>query len=169
MKTLPLSKGYEAIVDDADYDWLSQWKWTAMVTGQHLKRVYAYRRTGWDNANRKWTGHVLMHRAILAVSADLDVDHINHNSLDNRRSNLREATRSQNLAHNRRPFGRFKYRGVTWDKRDGAIIAQCGGYLGRFPTEEEAARAYDRRAFERFGKFAKLNFPDEAHNGQGEL
>ena len=62
MKRLPLTKGYFAVVDDDDHEWLSEYKWTAVVTGQNIKRVYAYRRTGWDNAKRRWKHIVWMHR-----------------------------------------------------------------------------------------------------------
>lgn len=162
MRTIPLTKGYVAIVDDDDYDAVAQFKWTAVVTGQTIKRVYAYRREGWDNANRKWRSSIYLHRAILNVPKGTDVDHINSNTLDNRRSNLREASRSQNLANNRRPIGVTGYRGVTPTKSGerAPYKVQCRGrYVGAFYDLVEAAKAYDKAAVEEFGEFAKLNFP----------
>jgi hypothetical protein len=90
--------GLVALVDDADYDWLSQWNWTAIST--HRKNGgYAVRME-----NQKM---ILMHRQILDAPEGAEVDHINGNGLDNRRSNLRFATRRQGQA-NRRLFTNSK-------------------------------------------------------------
>lgn len=162
MKSITLTKGYIAIVDDDDFERLSAHKWTALVTGQRLKRVYAYRRTGWDNAKRRWSGMVLMHREIAKPIDGLDVDHIDGDTLNNQKQNLRPASRSENLANNRRAIGVSGYRGVALTKRGekAPYRVMCRGkYLGEFFDKIEAAKTYDAAAIKEFGEFAKLNFP----------
>lgn len=168
MPILTLTKGYVAIVDADDFVELSQHKWTAVVTGKHVKRVYAYRRASWDNALRRWRETIWLHRAVLNAPAGFDVDHLSGDTLDNRRSNLRLADRSQNLANNRRALGKTGLRGVTATCSGEKLPfkAMCRGkYLGTFETAELAAAAYDERAAKEFGEFAKLNSPIVARMG----
>lgn len=153
MATLSLTKGYTAIVDDDDFAWLNEWKWTALVTRQ---LVYAYRRVS-------KTQTLLMHRAILRAAPTLLVDHIDFDGLNNRRSNLRLCTKRQNQAHSRHPIGGTGFRGVTLNKSAKTIryVAQSAatGYIGSFGSAEDAAVAYDNIARELYGPFAQLNFP----------
>ena len=94
----------------------------------------------------------------------LEVDHINHDTLDNRKSNLRICTRSQNNAnHNKQQKSKSPYKGI-WFRNDikkwsGSIKCndQCY-YLGVFENPEDAAKEYDRKSIELFGEFAKTNF-----------
>ena len=109
--------------------------------------------------------HSLMHRIILPGCAR--VDHINGDRLDNRRRNLRAATHTENLRNSRKNSrGSSRFKGVSRCKSSGKWRAYIRSgtqvHLGHFATEEAAARAYDRAALERFGAFAKLNFPDGA-------
>jgi hypothetical protein len=156
---VPLTQGAFAKIDVRD---------AAMVT---KKCWYLYRdpRTGRKYAVREEGGAtVRLHRWLLNTNATEDVDHKNGDGLDNRRENLRTATAAQNTYNARkRTLGTSKYKGVNKD--DGG---RCGMiwrsrirvdrkliHLGRFGTEEEAARAYDEAARQRFGKFACVNFP----------
>ena len=156
-KLMPLSQGKFAIVDAEDYERLKQYKW-------HVDKG--------DSTNYAARGIVgknfRMHREILGAPKGLVVDHINHNGLDNRRSNLRLCTVRQNNM-NRRPSRRknkwSRFKGVSWDKQRRlftAYIQQDGKMvrLGRFESEVEAAKAYDKKARELFGEFAYLNFPE---------
>ena len=93
MKQIPLTQGRFALVDDDDYDDLAQLRWTAGG-----KKGYYAVRNFYINGKRMAE---LMHRRILAVTSSLDVDHINHNTIDKRKENLRVCTRSENLKNKR--------------------------------------------------------------------
>jgi hypothetical protein len=149
---IQLSRGLVAIVDDCDYERLSGFKWYASLEG---KRFYAVH-------GRKQK--IRMHRLILYAPRGKEVDHINGNTLDNRRGNLRLATRAQN-GRNRRisRTNTSGFKGVHLHKRTGRWNAQIKFRgkiynLGCFDTPEEAAREYDRAARLAFGKFSRLNF-----------
>ena len=161
-KTIPLSRGYVTVVDDEDYEWLSQWKWAAFV--QQRGGVYATR--GETRGDKRKTFY--MHREILGLKhGDKRMgDHRDGNTLDNRRANLRIATASQN-SWNKRVEGTAEsgkqYRGTLRNRRgtwDAVIMFKCKLlYIGRFDTEEHAALAYDQAARKHHGEFAVLNFP----------
>lgn len=156
MKMIPLTQGKSAIVDDDIYDYLMQWKWHAFLNNN--KNYYAIR------GNRR-EGRVPMHRVVAKTPAGMITDHINRNTLDNRRENLRICTRAEN-ARNTDVYKNNKsgFRGVYWKTREKKYIAQIkvNGEIirvGRFDSPEEAARAYDEAAVRYFGEFANLNFP----------
>jgi hypothetical protein len=108
----------------------------------------------------------LLHREILPDA--VEIDHKNHNGLDNQRENLRPANASLNMANRRKlrkanfssPFKGVCYAPSAWPTKP--WLAGCAHkYIGRFTTEIEAALAYDQAARELFGPFAKTNFADE--------
>lgn len=145
-KLIPLTKGKFAKVDNEDFDRLKDINW------QFTKQGYA--------VNDKLG---LMHRYIMNAPDNLDVDHIYHDKLDNRKSQLRLAKHSQNMSNSKHRKGTSKYKGVHWDNTKnkwvaGIMLNYKRIYIGYFTDEEEAAKAYDKKALELFGEFAYLNF-----------
>ena len=157
MKRIELTQGQYAIVDDADYDWLSQWKWYAVNFRGHF---YAARR-------RKGKDRLLyMAREILGLRLGdkRQVDHRDHNTLDNRQSNIRICSHKQNLMNRKSASNTSsQFKGVcrlkTTERWQAQItINRKTRYLGCFVQEKEAALAYDQAAVCEFGEFACLNF-----------
>ena len=110
------------------------------------------------------TDRVYLHAFIMCPDKYQVVDHINRNVLDNRRENLRVCTQSQNLANsNKRKNCSSLYKGVSWNKKNRKWAAYINADksrvpLGYFRSEQEAACAYDAKALEVYGEYAKLNF-----------
>jgi len=106
VKEIPLTQGKVALVDDADYEWLMQWKWHASRSGSNGV-FYAVRTEGPKGGSTR----IYMHREILGLSKGgrLQGDHVNHNTLDNRRTNLRSVTRSENSWNHQREAKGFYY------------------------------------------------------------
>jgi AP2 domain len=167
-RRIPLSKGLFALVDECDFDWLRQWKWSAVGTVKY--GFYAIRGVG----GRKNRRYEYMHRVILSADDSTIVDHRNGNKLDNRRRNLRLGNQSHNggnaVKHALRKRRTSRFKGVCWDKSRSRWHARItvnrrGRFLGRFLDEAEAASCYDQAAREVFGKFACLNFPRPGERG----
>lgn len=152
-----------SILDSSDAAQLPQHRWLACrawggnvyVRGSREPRVY-------------------LHKHLMGAGPDVMVDHINGDTLDNRRINLRIATLQQNN-QNRRGFAQSGWKGVyriphkarrQWFSA--IYFNGCAKRLGSFATPEEAALAYDTAAKQFFGEFARLNFPDGAPVSHGQ-
>lgn len=162
VKEIPLTKGCVAIVDEADFDWLSQWKWHAHKVA---RRQYGARNATKAEREAGRPSTVYMHRELHRAPPGLLTDHQNRNTLDNRRANLRSATHVQNGANSNRALGGSGYRGVIFDSANGVYRAEICPYgqpiyLGRFADPVEGARAFDAAAKTHYGEFAVLNFPE---------
>jgi hypothetical protein len=149
MKEIQLTQGFKVLVDDEDFDYISQWNWCVTKNG------YAKRAIMKGGVNQTF----YMHRELIKPPKGVGVDHINMNKLDNRKSNLRIATASQNGANSKGRKNRVGVKGVKLDKRTGNFIARITFqkkqiHLGVFNTSEEARHAYGAKARELFGAFA---------------
>lgn len=160
MRQIPLTHGQVALVDEKDAACLPSVKWHAIYNAR-TKKWYAT--ASLQHGMKVRT--VYMHRYILNAPQGMHVDHINGDGLDNRRSNLRLATRSQNQHNRRTQYNNATgYKGVSYFKNDRSywMQFQVNGRrvrVGGFKTAMEAAKAYDRLAREHHGAFARLNFP----------
>lgn len=157
---IPLTQGQFAIVDAADYQWLMQWHWTAKWS-KFTRSFYAVRGCHVNGKPRE----IKMHRQILGLEHG-DKRQTDHketgNTLDNRRSNLRIATRSQNCSNSRRrrknPYG---FKGIHFKKSIGRWVAKIQAnkkqfHLGCYQTPEAAYEAYCAAARKLHGEFAHL-------------
>lgn len=155
MKEIKLTQGKVALVDDEDYEYLNQWFWQAH---KHRNTCYAVRSEKIFNGKRPG---IKMHRVILNTPSELQVDHKDHNGLNNQKYNLRNCTNSQNKM-NVLPMSNTGYLGVYYQNnliRAKIRIQKKSIHLGCFKTIEDAANAYDEAALKYFGEFANLNFP----------
>jgi hypothetical protein len=163
MKLIKLTQGKFAQVDDEDYKFLNQFKWDCRFIGNTYYTVTLL----WDPVLNKGI-KVYMHRLIMKFPTKLVIDHIDHNGLNNQKSNLRICTHRQNMLNSaKRKSGKTsKYIGVYIDKR-GYIIGCVSmnnktKYIGKFETEEDAARARDREVIkDPDGRYCILNFNDQ--------
>lgn len=160
MKCIELTKGRVAIVDDSDFEYLAQYRWRLNQHGYAVRSQLVYRLDG-----KKSCRMVFMHRTILNPPPGFFTDHINNQRLDNRRCNLRVATKSQNGANSKcRKDNQSGLKGVGYDKRNKkkpwrAHIGQNGKFrfLGTFTNKEDAHAAYCAAAIEQYGDFARFN------------
>jgi len=152
-RLIALTQGQNAIVDAADFEWLDQWNWSAHWN-PCTQSFYAMR------MQFTW-----MHRVILGCGPTERSDHKNHDTLDNRRENLRKCTHAINMRNKR------LYRNNTSGYK-GVSLTRCSGHwhaeicvnnktitLGEYVSKKDAALAYDKAARRYFGAFAQVNFP----------
>lgn len=153
MKTITLTKGKVAIVDDEMFDYLSQWKWYCSTQNRAVRTV----------GHGKEQKMIYMHRVVLGDLAGVEVDHVNMNSLDNRKENLRYCTRAENSANKKKySTNTSGYKGVSWSKGMKKWVAQItvnykNTRIGYFDDPEEAAEAYNEVSASHFGLFARGN------------
>lgn len=161
-KQIPLTQGKFSTVSDDDYERVVQHKWCVISNGEN--HFYAVRGT---SDGRRQT----LAAFVLGSQQGTIVDHIDGNTLNNERPNLRVATDAEN-SHNtqkrRTPGLTSQYKGVCWNayKRKWAAAIQANYkrlILGYFDSEVDAAKAYDVEARKQFGEFARLNFPEVSH------
>lgn len=150
---VPLTQGYVTLIDPEDLDLVSRHRWKILRTA---RKAYAARNAG------KLKGTIYLHRLIVPDAPV--VDHRDGDGLNNRRANLRAATKSLNAANSPKPKGSAssQFKGVRWHKIrqtwEARIVSTTVGF---FADETDAARAYDSAAVGRWGEFAWLNFPEE--------
>lgn len=152
MREIPLTQGLVAQVDDADFKWLSQWKWCAQRIG-HM----TYAKRGGQTKGKQYT--IFMHVALIGSG----VDHIDRCGLNNQRNNLRRGNNAQNGCNRGPNLGnRSGLKGVSWHNRDRVYRARITvhrkeKHLGFFHNPLDAARAYDAAALKYQGQFACTN------------
>jgi hypothetical protein len=155
MKRIPLTRGLFAQVDDEDYEELSRTKWSLLVSG-----------SGGKYGTNFALG--LLHRHIMGAPEGSVVDHRNGDGLDCRRENMRICSSAENSRNRKRRVDCSSgFKGVCYRPRLGRWVAEIHAhghrhYLGVFSTPEGAAAAYDAKAIELHGEFAKTN---EVRNG----
>lgn len=151
MKKIPLGNDRFAIVDDEDYDFLTQWQWNALPSGNTF---YAQRKS------RKKT--VYMHRLILGITdPKIKCDHINRNGLDNTQANLREATHTQNCINSIRKPPASGIRGVFWSTHNERWVAHITVNkklrTRYFINKEDAIKCRKEMEVEFFGEFNPIH------------
>jgi len=159
MRKIPLTQEQVSLVDNEDFDELIKSKWFA-VWDKATQSFYAMR-SGKDSNGVK--RERAMHRAIINPSKGKQIDHKNHDTLNNQRSNLREASGTQNQGNQRlKTCNTSGFKGVSFYKDQnkwGARIQYLGKkkHLGIFNHKIDAAKAYNKEAKILFGDFAFLN------------
>lgn len=158
MKTIILTQGKIALVDDEDFGFLNCFKWH---TGKALYCYYAVRNITISPHKKR---HILMHRVILNAPKGIEIDHINTDGLDNRRANLRLCNHRENARHKRIRFdsksgikGVYLRKGRNKRYEVSIKIDNKRIFLGCYQSAEEAARAYDRAAMKHYSEFALTN------------
>lgn len=161
MRIINSTNGYEIKVDDEDFEWLNQWKWNVA----ERKRYKQVQRSIWHKDTKK-KDVVLIHRQIMGFPKEMHVDHINHDTLDNCRNNLRICTVTQNNRNCKiKCTNTTGYKGVHFAKRNYYLskpwyaMIQIGcknKYLGYFVTAEKAYQKYCEAALKYHGEFANF-------------
>lgn len=158
---VPLTQGYEAVIDADCVPLISKWNWHVMLTTRPDGSVaHAYAARGEHRGARRRIIH--MHRVIADTPSDMDTDHIDGDGLNNRRSNLRVVTHAQNQCNRRLNIdNKSGVRGVAFNRATGKWRAQIGvngakRYLGLFSSIDKAAQAYASASAELHGEFGRI-------------
>lgn len=152
-KKIPVGDDLFAIVDDDDFDLVSRFFWHKVESGRDPDYTYA-------------TAKVRMHRLIIDCPKGLHVDHINGDTLDNRKCNLRICTNAQNQQNSKSRKGSSQYKGVSFNQKKkkwyGSFSVLGKSYFcGMFDDEIECAKAVDKKRREVCGHFASQNIPHD--------
>lgn len=160
---VPLTQGYEAVIDAADVPLVAEFNWCALTSryrkSGEIRTVYAVRNTREDGKLRM----IYLHRVIVGPAADLEADHRDGNGLNNRRLNLRPATQAENGQNGRlRSNNSSGVKGVTWHKSRGKWHARIMAnrkywHLGYFESLDAAASAYAKASRQHHGEFARTS------------
>lgn len=156
VKQIALTQGKVSLVDDEDYKLVCAYSWQAARNGSSWRAMC---RTG--SGIFKQT--IYMHRLIMRARKGQEIDHINGDALDNRKSNLRFCTRAENTRNRGTNKNNASgYKGVAWHSQVGRwrayiVVDRKQKSLGLFDTPEQAARAYNEAALKMFGDYARLN------------
>jgi hypothetical protein len=156
-KIVKSKEGYEIIVDDEDYDEVSKFIWRIRKKDIAIGKFYPY--------SHHYGRFIKLHRYLLNMTdPTIYIDHVNKNTLDNRRCNLRYSTPQENRRNSGKKIkASSKYKGVVWNKIHKKwlvrIVKEKGKriFLGYFYNEIDAAKAYNEAAKKYFGEFAHLN------------
>jgi hypothetical protein len=157
---VPLTKGYEAVIDAECVDMVAAFSWTASEELRQdgtVRRCSAHRMARVSGGRKK----VFLHRLIFGRETDLDIDHIDGDALNNRRANLREVTKSQNQHNRRLQANASGLKGVTWDRDRRVWRARIGIngkriQLGRFSNKKDAYAAYREASARLHGEFGRV-------------
>jgi hypothetical protein len=157
VKKIELTRGMHAIIDDDDYALVSKFKWYAHVCGGQTnhRKYYAKRRVYTSGRN---SFIMSMESFLIGKIQGMVIDHIDGDSLNNSRSNLRHCTQAENLRNIKKPG----IKGVCFRKNSKRYAARIGVFgktiqIGTFDSKIEAARAYDAAAVSLYGEFASTN------------
>lgn len=171
MIEIPLTQGKVTQVDD-DFEFLNQYNWYASKAQSKASfQYYALRKSARLNGIQLT---IQLHRVIMETKLGRhllrteEIDHIDHDGLNNTCNNLRIVSHTQNNRNRRKQGNKAssEYKGISWHKNESKWIAHIGKdgklhHIGYFISEEDAARAYDAAAKKLFGPYANLNFPSE--------
>jgi hypothetical protein len=162
LRTIQTTNRGAVLVDDEDFERFGHFNW------QINQRGYVHRSIRKGEPGGRFGTVQTLHREILKAPPGFEVDHMNGDTTDNRRCNLRLCSRSGNLCNKRKHKGLSRFKGVSFQKDRGKwratiCIPTLGKgrgkvtTIGRFEREEDAARAYDKAALEHHGEFARTN------------